>query len=263
MGEQARLVGVRQVKPGGASPMASAPKGMPALRACRERWAHLPVPATWTAFPTDMLADHVGAALADVRAIYGEGAAQKTLTSLCFVVARHTRPLKLTAAWTGSTARMTLNIHREKTSPDPAPVGVEFELEAPEGASEEDFRSSLAQFGSARQPPAPRLTFDPLTQLPAADLRALMAQIEPLCSEPRDADALFGTVGFLMCWARCEEMNVGRTTMRLSGLSDGDDEICPGESIVFTGVCQSLEPAPPPKNESPPKDRATIRWRPS
>lgn len=263
MSSPARLASVTRVTlHGQGDTPAPTPTGFPETKACQRRWAaQMKVDAEkrWSQCDTAMAADHVRALAADLKGACGTDATTKALTSLgCTLFGDPAfQTQTFSAQWTGTPAQVQMSIRGEASQPKEA--GVAFGLEVPAGSTEPEVRSALRTLAQA--PAEPRRTFDPVTELPAADVQALLGHIETAVPNASDFDVLFGAAAVLMAWADAERSNASELTLRLGGVTEDEQEIRPGQDMVFEVRGTGLAPAAAPAAEAVAGERVTVRLR--
>lgn len=229
------------------------------MKEAAKKWGHLKnevKDAPWSAVPDGMLRDFLLAARNTLMEVYGAGAEGKAAQMLAIGLAvRQAGAARLTAAWTGTPAGFELVVSsapeaHDKEKEDPS---VEFSLRVPEGADEAQVREGLRDW--AAQPPSDRVTFDPLKQILAEDLAALVRQVEGWMGDQslhrNQLDALMGSAAVLMIWAEMEKVNAATAEFKLAGLTVSRKEVAPGQEFVLKATRTPLEPMVAISDEEP------------
>lgn len=195
-----------------------------------------------------MLRDFLRAAVDDLGLSYGSMAHRKAFEVLGISLAeKGLERAGIGAAWPQAGARVDIEMQmRPLQASGPGEVGVEFTLEGPE-ADDDQMRDAL--MAVAEKNGQERLLLDPVAQLPEADLRQLMADIEALVGDD-DVSCLLGAAAVLVIWGHMEKLNADTSQIVLSGLTVGDEAIAEGMEVVLTGRRVALDRSISPEDST-------------
>ena len=170
--------------------------------------------------------------------------------------------LAFAGSWNGSGAGLSVTLARApSTQNGPVVPETEFTLDVPEGTDEDGVRQALSAVGE--EAVEPRLALDPLTQLPAEDAGRLVRTVaETMWATGDGVDMLLVTATLLAVWRKMEQTNTGTLSLTLTGLSQRNEPVGPGEQFTLLARRSDggFEPAAPAAEGE--RMEARVRWRP-
>ena len=274
MTDELRIRSVQQSRTGSTPKVAPEHEIAPelSLQEASARWKHLRSEVKdlpWSGVPDDMLRDFLIAGSGEITKAYGSNAAMKSAEVFAIqVLARGATHASLHASWLAAGASVSFDLKSQPLSEDnpiAAAPGIEFILEGEPGKSEEEIRQGLVEAVSDK--PETRLVLNPVMQLPVASLRAIVQQVETLMGDPLDKanqfDTLLASSAVLLMWKQLEDRDAGLSTIRMSNLSDGDNEIAAGQEVILSATRVALDPGLSTPEKSEPRSHYSVRHRPS
>jgi hypothetical protein len=269
--EPAKVTAVHTVRTGN-TPMKEDKGVSRPMRAAADKWKDsqedvrdLP----WSAVPGEMMRDFVRAAAGELVNLYGENAEDKATEVLAGCLGGlDGESFQFSSSWGATGASFAMEVSKVPEPFGPSAPETSFEIEVAGDATEAEVREALGKWGE-HPSVVTRLDFNPLDQLPADEMRTLMKQAEAVTGDQSNGDnqrdALLVTAALLMVWGKLERRNAATAEFVLSGLTRGDEEVCPGQAVKMNARRAGMETSHTPMDpqDNGPVTRATVRMRPS
>ena len=194
----------------------------------------------WAECPPELSADFALAMARDLAREYGTGGAMNMAAMMTSGSAFDHFPnglnLRLSARASGQgQARIDLVLQDEAPGED-SDVAVEIVGSVDPQDAQTLAPDALMKKMFERGDEERRTPFDPLAPgaMAATDVAALVADVEKKLAGAKDLDILCASAMVLLAWRQAESNNAEHVTLKMSGLTNGDQDVYPGRTLAMT-----------------------------